>query len=547
MKFLSFLILFFFTSISSNSFSQKKAPKLMVGIVVDQMCYEYLYRYFDQFSDSGFVKLMQQGTNCKNIHYNYVPTFTGPGHASIYTGTTPNNHGIVANQWFVKETGKSINCVEDKSFHTVGSTSSKGQCSPQKLMVNTITDQLKMTYNNSKVISISIKDRSAILSGGHLSDGSYWYDKLEGKMITSDYFKSSLPDWVNQFNNQNLPDYLMKSDWTLLNSIENYNASGPDNSPYEHLLAGKLTPTFPYNFSKENKKYSLFTFLPAANSYLKEFAIKAIENEKLGQDEVTDFLAISFSSTDILGHAFGPQSVEIEDMYLRLDLEIAALLSYLESRIGREEFTLFLTADHAVLPVPQLLIDKKLTGGYLPLSTLMLNLNDKLSTKFGAKFIQSYQNNNIYLDDATLKLLNVSKDSIQEFIRKEVENWKGVKRVYLSSEIEQQTFPSKWSKMIKNGWVKNRNGDLFIMLEPGYLSIYEDTAKGRLGTSHGSAFNYDTQVPLLWYGKNIPSIEVYEKLDITDITTTLAFLLDVSLPNATTGKPILKILNPHID
>lgn len=547
MKFLSFLILFFFTSISSNSFSQKKAPKLMVGIVVDQMCYEYLYRYFDQFSDSGFVKLMQQGTNCKNIHYNYVPTFTGPGHASIYTGTTPNNHGIVANQWFVKETGKSTNCVEDKSFHTVGSTSSKGQCSPQKLMVNTITDQLKMTYNNSKVISISIKDRSAILSGGHLSDGSYWYDKLEGKMITSDYYKSSLPDWVNQFNNQNLPDYLMKSDWTLLNSIENYNASGPDNSPYEHLLAGKLTPTFPYNFSKENKKYSLFTFLPAANSYLKEFAIKAIENEKLGQDEVTDFLAISFSSTDILGHAFGPQSVEIEDMYLRLDLEIAALLSYLESRIGREEFTLFLTADHAVLPVPQLLIDKKLSGGYLPLSTLMLNLNDKLSTKFGAKFIQSYQNNNIYLDDATLKLLNVSKDSIQEFIRKEVENWKGVKRVYLSSEIEQQTFPSKWSKMIKNGWVKNRNGDLFIMLEPGYLSIYEDTAKGRLGTSHGSAFNYDTQVPLLWYGKNIPSIEVYEKLDITDITTTLAFLLDVSLPNATTGKPILKILNPHID
>lgn len=547
MKFLSFLILFFFTSISCNSFSQKKAPKLMVGIVVDQMCYEYLYRYFDQFSDSGFVKLMQQGTNCKNIHYNYVPTFTGPGHASIYTGTTPNNHGIIANQWFVKETGKSINCVEDKSFHTVGSTSSNGQCSPQKLMVNTITDQLKMTYNNSKVISISIKDRSAILSGGHLSDGSYWYDKLEGKMITSDYFKSSLPDWVNQFNNQNLPDYLMKSDWTLLNSIENYNASGPDNSPYEHLLAGKLTPTFPYNFSKENKKYSLFTFLPAANSYLKEFAIKAIENEKLGQDEVTDFLAISFSSTDILGHAFGPQSVEIEDMYLRLDLEIAALLSYLESRIGREDFTLFLTADHAVLPVPQLLIDKKLSGGYLPLTTLILNLNDKLSTKFGAKFIQSYQNNNIYLDDATLKLLNVSKDSIQEFIRKEVENWKGVKRVYLSSEIEQQTFPSKWSKMIKNGWVKNRNGDLFIMLEPGYLSIYEDTAKGRLGTSHGSAFNYDTQVPLLWYGKNIPSIEVYEKLDITDITTTLAFLLDVSLPNATTGKPILKILNPHID
>lgn len=542
MKFLSHLTVVFFVLISTSLFAQKKAPKLMVGIVVDQMCYEYLYRYYNQFSDSGFVKLMQQGTNCKNTHYNYVPTYTGPGHASIYTGTTPSNHGIIANQWFVKETGKSINCVEDKSAKTVGSTSTNGQCSPQYLMVNTITDQLKMTYANSKVISVSIKDRGAILPGGHLSDGTYWYDKSEGKMITSDYFKSSLPSWVNQFNSQNLPDQLMKSDWTLLKSIENYNASGPDNSPYEHLLAGKSIPTFPYNFSNENKKYSLFTYLPAANSYLKEFAIKAIENEKLGQDEVTDFLAISFSSTDILGHAFGPQSVEVEDMYLRLDLEIAALLSYLESKIGKDNFTLFLTADHAVLPVPQLLIDKKLPGGYLPLSTPMMNLNDKLSSKFGAKFIQSYQNNNIYLDNATLKLLNVSKDSVQEYIRKEIEQLKGVKKVYLSNEIEEQTFPSKWSTMIQNGWLKERNGDLFIMLEPGYLSIDEDIEKDKLGTSHGSAFNYDTHVPLLWYGKNIPSKEIYVNLEIIDITATLAFLLDVSLPNATTGKPILGIL-----
>jgi predicted AlkP superfamily pyrophosphatase or phosphodiesterase len=542
MKFLSHLTVVFFVLISTSFFAQKKAPKLMVGIVVDQMCYEYLYRYYDQFSDSGFVKLMQQGTNCKNTHYNYVPTYTGPGHASIYTGTTPTNHGIIANQWFVKETGKSINCVEDKSAKTVGSTSTNGQCSPQNLLVNTITDQLKMTYANSKVISVSIKDRGAILPGGHLSDGTYWYDKSEGKMITSDYFKSSLPSWVNQFNSQNLPDQLMKSDWTMLKSIENYNASGPDNSPYEHLLAGKSTPTFPYNFSNEKKKYSLFTYLPAANSYLKEFAIKAIESEKLGQDEVTDFLAISFSSTDILGHAFGPQSVEVEDMYLRLDLEIAALLSYLESKIGKDSFTLFLTADHAVLPVPQLLIDKKLPGGYLPLSTPMMNLNDKLSSKFGAKFIQSYQNNNIYLDDATLKLLNVSKDSVQEYIRKEIEQWEGVKKVYLSNEIEEQTFPSKWSTMIQNGWLKERNGDLFIMLEPGYLSIDEDIEKDKLGTSHGSAFNYDTHVPLLWYGKNIPSKEIYDNLEIIDITATLAFLLDVSLPNATTGKPILGIL-----
>lgn len=542
MTFLNRLTVLLFIILTNSFLAQKKAPKLMVGIVVDQMCYEYLYRYYDQFSDSGFVKLMQQGTNCKNTHYNYVPTYTGPGHASIYTGTTPTNHGIIANQWFVKETGKSINCVEDKSAKTIGSTSNNGLCSPQNLLVNTITDQLKMTYPDSKVISVSIKDRGAILPGGHLSDGSYWYDKSEGKMITSDYFKSSLPDWVNKFNNQNLPDQLMKKDWTLLKSIENYKASGHDNSPYEHLLAGKLTPTFPYNFSNEKKKYNLFTYLPEANHYLKEFALQAIENEKLGKDEVTDFLAISFSSTDILGHAFGPQSVEVEDMYLRLDLEIAALLSYFETQFGKDNFTLFLTADHAVLPVPQLLIDKKLPGGYLPLSTPMITLNDKLSSKFGAKFIQSYQNNNIYLDESTLNLLEVSKDSVQEFIRKEIEQWKGVKKVYTSLEIEEQKYPSKWSTMIQNGWVKERNGDLFIMLEPGFLAIDEDSDKDKLGTSHGSAFNYDTHVPLLWYGKNIPSKEIYDNLEIIDITATLAFLLDVSLPNATTGKPILGIL-----
>ena len=540
---LSVLKAVFGICISFSIFGQvSQSPKLVVGIVVDQMCYDYLYRFQEKFSDSGFVKLMKEGTNCRNTHYNYVPTYTGPGHASIYTGTTPSNHGIVGNQWFVKSEGVNVNCVNDENVKTVGSNSNKGKCSPHHLLSNTITDQLKLTYKDSKVISLSIKDRGAILPGGHLSNGTYWFDKKEGKMITSDFFKKELPSWVKEFNALEYPSNSMSNFWETLYPISTYTESEPDDSKYEALFPGKSNPVFPYDLSvaPEARKYEVFTSTPYANTYLTDFAIKAIASESLGLGKQSDFLCISYSSTDILGHAFGPYSVELEDMYLRLDLELSRLIKMLEDKVGKENFVLFLTADHAVVPVPQYLVDLKLPGGYLNLEQKTIELNEMLQVKFGSKFIQSNVNNNIYLDDKTIQLLGVDKAELIDFIKNEIYKWDGVKEVFTNKDLTLDCAKSEWSKMVRQGYVRDRSGDIIFMLQPGYLSRDGDVS--HTGTSHGSAFNYDTHVPLLWYGEGIGAKEVFRKIDITDITATLTHILNLQTPNSTTGNPILEIL-----
>lgn len=538
--FLSFI--FFNRGIYSQ---HKESPKLVVGIVVDQMCYEYLYRYQSKFSKDGFVKLMSKGTHCRNTQYNYVPTFTGPGHASIYTGTTPNNHGIIANDWFDRNTGSTVNCVDDSTVFGVGTNSEEGKCSPYYLKANTITDQLKLTYPSSKVISMSIKDRGAILPGGHLSDGSYWFDYSIGKFVTSTYYKKDLPFWVANFNDKNYPNIYLDKTWNTLLKIEDYKESGLDNSPYEELLKGKTSPTFPYDLKSicnGKADYSLFTHTPFSNTYLTDFAIESIYNEMLGQDSQTDFLAISYSTPDIAGHAFGPYSVELEDIYLRLDLELARLIKQLEDKVGKDEFVLFLTADHAVVPVPQYLTDKKLPGGYVFLDNNLNLLDDEVKAFFGADLILAVKNNNIYLDHETIELMKIDQVEVEKMIAEKVSDWEGVKCVYTSNQLNSAFIDNSWMDMIRFGYVPKESGDLIFLLEPGYLPKSKDSENARKGTSHGSAFNYDTHVPLIWYGKGIKKQEVFRRINIIDITATLTHLLYLQKPNATTGEPILEIL-----
>lgn len=525
--------------------SNEVKPKLIVGIVVDQMCYEYLYRYQAKFGENGFKKMMQFGTNCQNAQYNYVPTYTGPGHASIYTGSTPNNHGIVANDWFVRAQNKETNCVDDASVKAVGSSSEDGLKSPKNLIANTITDQLRLTYTDSKVISVSIKDRGAILPGGHLSDGSYWYDYSSGSFITSSFFKAALPAWVSEFNAEKRVESYLKQSWNTLYPLDKYTESGADNSPYEILLPTKKTPEFPYNLKTitGNKvNYDVFVSTPFANTYLADFALKAVQNEGLGKDDVTDFLAISFSTPDIVGHSFGPYSVEIEDIYLRLDLELAKIIDQLETSLGKDNFVLFLTADHAVVPVPQYLVEKKLPGGYVYMDPLMEELKSAVLKQFGEDLITEITNDNVYLDRDKIDAKKLNKAEIETFIAKIIQAKKGVKRVYTSKELMNPNAADEWLSMVQKGFRYEESGDLIFILESGYLPKSSDTENSHKGTSHGSAYNYDTQVPLLWYGKNIPAQNIYRKINITDITATLAPILQVQRPNACTGQPILEIL-----
>lgn len=531
---------FIFLLIPTILFGQ--SPKIVVGVVVDQMCYDYLYRFQHHFSTDGFNRFLNRGVNCRNTNYNYVPTYTGPGHASIYTGTTPYNHGIVANEWYDRTKAKGVNCVFDPSVQAVGNSSSAyGQVSPHHLETMTVTDQLKFTYPASKVYSISIKDRSAVLPGGHLSDGSYWFDYSSGKFITSTFYTNELPPWVQAFNQANNADTYL-ADWELLNEPSSYSRS-IDNSPYEVTIKGAKTPTFPYAFTSFAKgNYSQFTITPFANTLLTDLALELIQQERLGKNEATDMLCVSYSTPDIAGHAFGPYSLEVEDIYVRLDLELAKLFNALDKQVGKNNYVIFLTADHAVVPVPQQLKDEKLPGGYFDMSACLTSVNTKLQKKYGTSLIQSEENQNIYLNNALIDSLKISKSEVQQEVADILRSFPEVKVAVTGSDLERGIIQDPWMQMILNGYSKERSGDVIFMLKPGYLAISSDKGSEHKGTSHGSAFNYDTHVPLLWYGNKMKHQEIFRPIEITDISATLVHLLNLQRNGSMTGKPIIEML-----
>lgn len=522
-----------------------KQPKIVVGVVIDQMCYDYLYRFQHVYTNGGFNRLMNKGTNCRNVQYNYVPTYTAPGHASIYTGTTPSNHGIIGNDWYVRDTKQTVTSVSNSKFAAVGGSAISTGAAPLNLRTYTITDQLKMASPQSKVISVSIKDRSAILPGGHLSDGTYWFDYNTGDFITSTFYMQQLPDWVQRFNAKFDPAKDLKT-WKLLLPESTYQLA--DQSNYEVVLTGKTSATFPYDFqdmiSKGAVANNLFTISPQANEILTELAITALEQENLGQDQFTDFLCISYSTPDIAGHAFGPYSREMEDMYARLDRELQRLFSSLETRYGKDGFVLFLTADHAVVPVPQMLIEKKMPGGYFFMESHLQVLRDDFIMKYNADLLEYEVNQNIYLNLKRIDSLKLDVQEVAAFAANELRKWPEVKTVLTKQELLSGAAKTDfWGEMLRNGFDLQRSGELIFLLQPGYLAKEHDEPKAHQGTSHGSAFNYDTHVPLLWYGKGIePGFQIFDPIQITDIAPTLIHILNLQRSGSMIGQPILPIL-----
>lgn len=541
---LKIIVALFLNAILLPVFAQKNAPKLVVGIVVDQMCYDYLYRFYPNFGNGGFKRLMDKGSHFRNVTYNYVPTFTGPGHASIYTGTTPSNHGIIGNDWYHRPYKRDVNCVDDTTVIPLGTQSVDGLCSPHFLRANTITDQLRLTYPSSKVIGVSIKDRGAILPAGHLANGAYWYDYSSGNFISSSFYFQSLPDWVTDFTVQHPINSYVSKNWNLLKDSSCYQYKRMDDSPYEVLIAGKLKPIFPYSLSvlPFDQQLTNFTAFPEANTYLTDFALSALTAESLGKDVITDFLTISYSTPDIAGHAFGPYSLEMEDMYFRLDNEIARLLTTLDKQVGRGNYVVFLTADHAVVPVPELLTDHQLPGGYLFLADKEKELRELLMQTYHVDVIDRIENANIYLKkeflntSTTINYLNTLKTAIGQ--------WSETKLVLTKEELLKAPV-NNWAEMIQAGYDPERSGDLIFILQPGFLPKSLDIPGAHKGTSHGSAFNYDTHVPVLFYGKDIPQQEVFTPYSITDIAATLVHILDVQRPNAMIGHPMVELFLKH--
>jgi len=530
------------TNVKQISQKETIQPKLVVGIVVDQMRYDYLAKYYSKFSENGFKKLLNQGFNCKNAKFNYAPTYTGPGHASIFTGTTPSFHGIISNDWYVRDSGKVIYVTDDQTVQTVGSLSVKeGKMSPHNMLASTIGDELRLFSNmKSKVIAVALKDRAAILPGGLLSNGSYWFDSESGNFITSTYYTKELPQWVSDFNAQHLADRYLSQPWNTLFPIEQYTESAADDNLYEGLYPGETKPVFPHNlpemFSKTD--YEILRSTPFGNTITKDIALAALKGEKLGKGDYTDFLAISFSSTDYIGHKMGPQSIEIEDTYLRLDLDLAEIITYLEKNYGKNNFLLFLTADHAAAYVPQELMDLKMNAGYFSYKIFSDFLNKYLSNLYNTNnLVSCIINDQIYLNKSLIRQRNIDFKSIQDDIVSFALTFKGVANAYASYQLNGATLKNKSAELIQNGYYIKRSGDIVILLEPQWLDDYSHT-----GTSHGTTYSYDTHVPLLWYGWNVKPGFTSDPVDITDIAPTIASFLNIMAPNACTGKPIEDIL-----
>lgn len=535
------LAILFFVCFSIQLFAQPKAierPKLVVGIVVDQMRWDYLYRYYDLYGSGGFKRLLNDGFSCEQTMINYLPSFTAPGHTCVYTGSVPSIHGIAANDWIDNSTGRQWYCTEDTTVNPVGGSKAAGMMSPRNLLASTITDELRLATNfRSRVFGIAIKDRGAILPAGHLANGAYWYDDSTGSFISSTYYASRLPSWLTKFNKKRLPDSFLRKEWKPLYHLNTYTQSLPDNNAYEGNFRGEKSPVFPH-LSNLPVDYMNLRKIPAGNTYTLDAAKACLSGEYLGQHDVTDFLCVSLSSTDYIGHQFTPNSVEVEDTYLRLDRDLADFLNYLDSKVGEGNYLLFLTADHGGAHNAAYLQDINVPAGNANEYKMARDLKAFVKHEFGKdSLLRTYENYQVYFNEDNIKRAGVDRDELRKVVKGWFYRQAQVAYVIDMEDVDKTAVPELIKTMAINGYNQRRSGSLQIVYSPGWYDGYAKT-----GTTHGSWNPYDTHIPLLWYGWRIKNGSTNRSVNMEDIAATLAALLHIQMPNGCIGKPIRAVV-----
>lgn len=510
-------------------------PKLVVGMVVDQMRWDYLYRYANRYTSNGFKRLLQDGFSCENTLINYTPTITACGHTCVYTGSVPAVHGIIGNTWYSPVLNRRIYCTEDSTATTVGSNSQAGKMSPRNMLTTTIGDELRLSNNfQSKVVGVAIKDRGAILPAGHSATAAYWYDNSTGNWVSSSYYMQDLPGWAQEFNNQHWPQQYLSKPWTTLYPVASYTLSTTDDKAYEGRYKNAGNSGFPHDLS--SMANSIIAASPYGNTMTLEFAKKAMEAYSLGKGSVTDFLAISLSSTDYVGHQFGPNSIEAEDTYLRLDQDLAAFFQYLDAKIGKGQYLFFITADHGVAHVPGFMEENRLPGGTWDDRAEAGDLNKQIAEKYGiSKAIQGVDNYQLWLDNAAIAKSGKSKDEIVDYIITEVKKSPAIANAFSLKNVMGATLPEPMRTMVTNGYNAKRSGDIQLILTPGYIDA------GKTGTTHGLWNPYDAHIPLVWMGWGIKPGHTNRTVGMTDISTTLAAMLHIQMPSGNVGKVIEEI------
>ena len=536
--------------VATTSFAQKTnsfkptdtKPKLVVGIVVDQMRWDYVNKFKPFFkTQNGFLRFINQGASCNNNLISYLPTVTACGHAAVYTGSTPAIHGITGNSWYDNVLQRMVYCVEDNSLQAVGiENSSAGKMSPLNVWTTTIGDELKLATNfKSKVYGVSLKDRGAIIPAGHSADGAFWYDSKSGNFISSTYYGKTLPFWLTNYNNAKKVDSFYKLGWRLSLPAAVYEANcDADQNEYESSPFGKEAKGFPYDLDQFiGKDYGKVSNSPFGNNLVLDVATQTLINEKMGLDDITDLLAVSFSSPDYIGHAFGPNSWETLDGYIKLDEILAQFFNTLDQKVGKDNYTVFLTADHAVAPIPGYAQKNKIPNGTISDDGIKNELGKMLTSKgLSSKLISAITEFNIYFNHKLMDSLQVNQDKVIALITNYLEQKSNILQVVELRKAAIAPLPQSIRERIVNGFNPQRSGDLIFITKSGVVG------GGNTGTGHGVFYNYDAHIPLLFYGKGIKKGQINSVNYMTDIAPTITTLLGIQMPSGSIGKPILEVI-----
>ena len=538
------LIFVFVKLVGQGAYLPPDKPKLVIGIVVEELNYNQLEKFHDKLSENGIKKLINEGTYFKNASYEYLLTQSAPGHATIATGAEPSFHGITSDNWYTPLKNELINCTKDVSVNSVGGSFESGLHSPVNLLVSTFSDELAIATNKkAKVFGVGLKESSAIFSAGHTANAAYWFDNTTGTWMSSSYYISALPDWVNDFNAMKFSDTYMNSTWNLLRPAKDYADCLPDSNSFE--IGFNNINYFPYDLKKlrsgntfsSKNDYSLLRETPFGNSLTTNFAIRLIQKERLGKDNVTDYLSICYSATDYIGHRFGPSSVEMGDAILRLDDDIKNLLTFINDTIGKKNVLIYFTAAHGISEIPAVLEKNRIPSGYFQQNQALQLLRSYLNAIYGeGEWVKGYSERQIFLNRTLIEDARLSLDDVQKKVARFLVQFTGVEAAYPYSAFEANDFGNGNLKRIINNFSPQRSGDVIVILNPGWVEKVSDFV-----TNHNSPYEYDSHVPLIWYGWTVNRATVTRQVNITDIAATLSTLCKIPYPNACTGEPMFEL------
>lgn len=545
-----------------NAGLRQKRPKLVLLIAIDQFRYDYLERFGDLFVPNGFRRLMRDGASWTQSNYDHIPTYTAPGHGTMLTGAYPAESGIVGNDWPDRATGKRVSSVSDETLKLLGGTPDEVASSPKRLMSSTVGDEIRLATNDrSKVIGISVKDRSAILPAGRHANAAYWFSGNAGNMVSSTYYFNELPAWVTAFNNSRPADKYFGLKWErLLPESEYLKRAGADAPPWENP-SGNIETTFPHNIGVATQPgrafYNALEYTPYSNDLLLAFAQQAVISEQLGQDDDTDVLSLSFSANDYVGHRYGPYSQEAMDITLRVDRQIATLLDFIQSKVGLQNTLVALTADHGVAPVPEHASALGLPGGRLQAADVMSAVRNAISAKYNpqkkspdptADYIYKYDdggtkrdgfiNNNIYFNYDALKRDGVSLEEIATIAGEATLRVPGIARYFTRAQLQrgETSITDPIERRAVHGFYPPRSGDLILVTEP--YKYMGDT----ITATHGSPYSYDTNVPTIIMGLGVIPGRYLDAATPADIAPTLCALLGITRTSGATGRVLTEAL-----